>query len=499
MFSEQDLTQFQSLGISTEQVEAQINNFKSGFPYLNIKKAATVGDGIIRLSGDQVDTYVRQYEAAFGERQVCKFVPASGAASRMFKALFAALNAPGEPLSPALQDFFTRIRDFAFADTLDKALDGKLDELVASQSYTPILAALLTDGGMDYGALPKGLLEFHAYDEGTRTPLEEHLVEGANYGGQAGGTAFLHFTVSPEHQSRFEAKVAEVKASLESQFGLSYDISFSEQKASTNTIAVDMKNEPFREAGDQILFRPGGHGALLENLNEIEADLIFIKNIDNVVPDHLKTETYRYKKAIAGILLEYQVMIHAYLKALDSDPAAKMIEEIRNFLSTHLGTSIDLAAYPENNHVQILRSKLNRPIRVCGMVINEGEPGGGPFWVQQEDGSLSLQIAESAQIDPDHEGQQEIVKTATHFNPVDLVCATKDHEGNSFDLLEFRDPSTGFIAYKSKGGRDLKAQELPGLWNGSMANWNTIFVEVPAITFNPVKTVNDLLRPQHQR
>lgn len=498
MFSEKDLQQFQTLGITAEKVATQLGNFRSGFPFLQIKKAATVGDGILRLSEDQVASYIHNYESALGELKVCKFVPASGAASRMFKALFAALNAPDQALDEGLKTFFRRIHDFAFSASLNQALDGQLDALIAKEDYSAVLAALLTDKGLDYGALPKGLLEFHAYADGSRTPLEEHLVEGANYAGTKGGTVFLHLTVSPEHQAKFAAQIAKVQGDLEKTFGLSFDISFSEQKTATNTIAVDLKNEAFREANGQILFRPGGHGALLDNLNDIDADIIFIKNIDNVVPDKIKEETYRYKKAIAGVLLEYQMMIHHYLQALDAGADTLMLEEVRNFLGTHLGTSVDLKSMSDAETNTYLKAKLNRPIRVCGMVINEGEPGGGPFWVQQEDGSMSLQIAESAQIDPDNPIEQEIVKTATHFNPVDLVCATRDHQGEAFDLMAFRDPATGFIAQKSKDGRELKAQELPGLWNGSMANWSTVFVEVPAITFNPVKTVLDLLREEHQ-
>ncbi|MEM6346954.1 MAG: DUF4301 family protein [Bacteroidota bacterium] len=498
MFSEKDLQQFQSLGIPESLVNTQLENFRAGFPFLNIKKAATIGDGILKLSEEQVASYIRNYESALSALKVCKFVPASGAASRMFKALFAALNAPDEPLDEGLVKFFANIHDFAFANSLNEALGGKIDALIAAKDYSSVLKALLTDSGLDYGSLPKGLLEFHAYQNDTRTPLEEHLVEGANYAGTKGGTVYLHLTVSPEHQAKFEAQVAQVQAKLEAQFGLTFDISFSEQKTATNTIAVDMQNAAFREADGQILFRPGGHGALLDNLNEIDADIIFIKNIDNVVPDNIKAETYRYKKALAGVLLEYQMMIHQYLRALGAHADPAMIEEIRNFMGTHLGTSADIQGMSLDETKAFLQAKLNRPIRVCGMVKNEGEPGGGPFWVQQADGSLSLQIAESAQIDPENPAQQEIVQTATHFNPVDLVCATKDFKGDAFDLMAFRDPSTGFIAHKSKDGRELKAQELPGLWNGSMADWNTVFIEVPPITFNPVKTVMDLLREEHQ-
>ncbi|MEM9987451.1 MAG: DUF4301 family protein, partial [Bacteroidota bacterium] len=347
----------------------------------------------------------------------------------------------------------------------------------------------------------KGLLQFHQYDNHTRTPAEEHLVEAANYATIGGGTAYLHFTVSPEHRERFQALIDEKKDHYERLFGVTLDVSFSEQKPSTDTIAVDMENQPFRMDDGGILFRPGGHGALIENLNDIDADLVFIKNIDNVVPDRIKGETYRYKQAIAGKLLEYQQQIFAYLSALDEGGDENLIEEVEKFLKEVLCVlpAEDYLTQNLSEKIESLKALLDRPIRVCGMVKNEGEPGGGPFWVKNGKGVISLQIAESAQIDTDDPEQKGIMANATHFNPVDLVCSLRNRQGEKYDLLNFRDPSTGFIAYKSKNGRELKAQELPGLWNGAMANWNTIFVEVPIVTFNPVKIVNDLLRPNHQR
>ena len=431
-------------------------------------------------------------------------MPASGAASRMFKALFAFLHEyeptedayAGIEKDSAIATFFARLPDFAFFEDLNQSVGG-VENLSKLQAPSQIVSHLLTEAGMEYGQLPKGLLKFHAYEDGARTPVEEHLVEAANYATVSGGTAYLHFTVSPEHQSRLEDHISEVKSSYESRFGVKLEVSFSIQKPSTDTIAVDMENQPFREEDGSLLFRPGGHGALIENLNEIDADLIFIKNIDNVVPDRIKEPTYQYKKALAGVLLEIQEKIFAYLNQPATDSWRK---EVSEFVEKSL-----CASPPENyermgqeEQAAYLRNKLNRPIRICGMVKNEGEPGGGPFWAKNPDGSVSLQIGETAQIDKSNPAQLSIMKNATHFNPVDLVCATRDKDGNGFDLLQYRDPQTGFISFKSKNGRDLKAQELPGLWNGAMSDWNTLFVEVPIITFNPVKTVNDLLREQHQ-
>lgn len=507
MFNETDLTQINERGSELDTIQSQITYFKKGFPYLSVQKAATIGDGILRLSSEELGQQIQAYEAQLPQLEVVKFVPASGAASRMFKALFAYLNGyeEGNPAynedvadhHPDVVAFFGRLQQFAFYPELIQALEARG---ISPESATKVevLETLLTDKGLNYGSLPKGLLTFHRYGDATRTPVAEHLVEGANYGKDAEGMVRLHFTVSPEHREAFVAHIAGLRASYEALLNARFDISFSEQKPSTDTIAVDMDNNPFRQADGSMLFRPGGHGALLENLNDIQADLIFIKNIDNVVPDHLKEDTYRYKKALAGVLLDYQQQIFGYLRQMDEGKAD--LREIATFLEESLCVQPpkDYEQMEAQQQLDYLRTKLNRPIRVCGMVKNEGEPGGGPFWAQNTDGTVSLQVVESAQIDPNDEAQQAIQQNATHFNPVDLVCAVKDYRGSKFNLIPFRDPETGFISFKSKDGKDLKAQELPGLWNGSMSNWNTLFVEVPVITFNPVKKVNDLLRDQHQ-
>ena len=422
----------------------------------------------------------------------------------MFKNLFEFLGADYDaPETKFEKTFFEQIEKFAFYDDLNAAcekMSGKdISALVSEGNYKAVVAALLEAAGLNYGALPKGLLKFHRYEDGNRTPLEEHLVEGALYAANKNGKVNVHFTVSPEHRRLFEALVADKAAVYAKKYGVDYNVTFSEQKPSTDTIAADMDNQPFRDNG-KLLFRPGGHGALIENLNDLDADVIFIKNIDNVVPDKLKGDTVLYKKLIAGVLVALQQKAFAYLELLDSGRYThEQVIEILQFLQKKL-----FCKNPETKNLEdaelvlYLKEKLNRPMRVCGMVKNVGEPGGGPFLAYNSDGTISLQILESSQIDMNDPEKKAMFEKGTHFNPVDLVCAVRDYKGNKFNLLQYVDKATGFISYKSKNGKDLKALELPGLWNGAMSDWNTVFVEVPIETFNPVKTVNDLLRPEHQ-
>jgi hypothetical protein len=492
MFSEKDLKLIDAHGAKTETILEQIENFKVGFPYLNVIRAAIIDDGMIQLGDEKAKELSKDFDDQIFGKKLLKFVPASGAASRMFKSLFAALEE--NKFDKSVNEVLEHLQDFAFYKSLIKSVGSE------SADHITILKHLLTPEGLDYGALPKGLLEFHKYGDLTRTPAEEHLVEGAKYA-SSGGKVNLHFTVSPEHRSKFTALIDAVLADYEAKYGVKYNISFSEQKPSTDTIAVNLDNTPFRTAGGDLLFRPAGHGALLENLNDQDADIVFIKNIDNVVPDSLKEQTIIYKKALASLVLSYQQAVFAYLKMMDgADLKEEYVEEIEDFIEFDLCVEFpesydDLSLEVRKTYC---RTKLNRPLRICGMVKNVGEPGGGPFWAENADGSISLQVVESAQIDLKDPEQKEIFDEATHFNPVDLICTLKDYQGNKFNLLDFRDPKTGFNTQKSQSGRDLKAQELPGLWNGAMADWNTLFVEVPLITFNPVKTVNDLLRPEHQ-
>lgn len=475
MFTEKDLQQIADHGLTPEAVERQIAAFRSGFPFLKVVRAASPADGILTLDDDAADRAVARYDAS--GRSVVKFVPASGAATRMFKELFEFVNEGKR--GKGIDTLVEHIRRFAFWPELAALLPAGADDRT--------LVSAIVKEGLGYGSKPKGLVTFHAYPEGARKAVEEHLVEGAQYAAHE-GTARIHFTVSPEHRAGFEALLAEKIPGYERRFGIRYDITFSVQKPSTDTIAVNPDNTPFRCDDGSLLFRPAGHGALIENLDEIDADLIFIKNIDNVTTDARRGDTVRCKKVLAGLLLDLQERAFGYLKALDAGSAdlAAVAAFVERELCVKLPASCDAA---------LLRSVLDRPIRLCGMVRNEGEPGGGPFWVANPDGTESLQIAESSQIAP---ADMPLMRGATHFNPVDLVCGVRRWDGSKFDLRRFTDPATGFISSKSSGGRELRAQELPGLWNGAMARWNTVFVDVPVSTFSPVKVVQDLLRPQHQ-
>jgi Domain of unknown function (DUF4301) len=490
MFLEKDFSQIHELGIDLETVYQQINDFKEGFPFMVLQKAATPNDGVIQLSEEQLKTYEALYEKKVTKLTPLKFVPASGAATRMFKSLFSFLEEGKSDKST--DQFFDKLSHFAFAEDLKNILPENADSQMIVDYY-------LTRKGLEYGTLPKGLLKFHKYENESRTALEEHLVEGATYASNDGKVK-LHFTVSPEHLSRFLKLLNKVVPNYEEKYSVKFDISFSEQRRSTDTIAVNMDNTPFREKDDSLLFRPAGHGALLANLNDISADIVFIKNIDNVVPDRIKSTTITYKKALAGVLLKYQDKIFDYQYQLKEWASEPLLLELSHFLEEKLCIlpPVDFMEMAHNQKVMYFQRKLNRPLRVCGVVPNTGEPGGGPFWCKNSDGTTSLQIVESAQVNMDSITQKEIFNNSTHFNPVDLICSMKNYRNEKFDLLKFRDPKTGFVTQKSKDGKDLQAQELPGLWNGSMADWNTIFVEVPLITFNPVKTVNDLLREEHQ-
>lgn len=491
-------------GMNPETVAQQIENFKNGFPFLNIISPATPEHGIKVLSPEELAYYQSIYPKIAAQKEVVKFVPASGAASRMFKDLFSFLEGDGDLEKSAFtKKFIQNIEKFAFYDDLDLFLQSQgsgIKACLEKGDYKKIVSGLLSEDGLGYGALPKGLLRFHKYSTENRTPAHEHLIEGVHYAVGKGNTVKIHFTVSPEHEEKFKAEIAAVLPGIKEETKLEFEITYSQQKKSTDTIAVNMDNTPFEEEDGSLLFRPAGHGALLENLNDIKADLIFIKNIDNVVPDRLKSTTKEYKMAIAGLLFEAQEMIFDAIRGMDENISHESVAQAAQVYSEVLGGKIPTTESGQSlpELARYLKDKLNRPIRVCGMVKNTGEPGGGPFWIEEKDGSHSLQILETAQIDLTDPRSKAQMMASTHFNPVDLVCATKDCHGHSFDLLQFRDMQTGFITEKSKSGRDLKALELPGLWNGAMAGWNTLFVEVPLITFNPVKTVNDLLRDEHQ-
>jgi hypothetical protein len=491
MFEKRDFEQFKLLGISAEKVENQIESIKRGFPFLKIVSPATKERGILIIEEDEKKQYIKRFKSS--SLKISRFVPASGAATRMFKDLFEALdnidNGKCFTDDSEAGKFFANLETFPFYEDL-KIIKG-----FDSNDKSGILKLLLSNKGLGYGSLPKGLLKFHKYNNQSRTAFEEQLVESSKYAVSADGFARLTFTVSKEHLVSFEALFLNLIPKLNKERGLDFKVEFTLQKKSTDTVAVDMDGNAFRTGDGSILFRPGGHGALLDNLDEMKSDIIFIKNIDNVTKEELLQDTTEWKQTLAGILLEIRDQIFAFLKRLDGEFDEKLNDEIIHFLREKL--CITLPDLPEDILREFLYAKLNRPIRVCGMVKNEGEPGGGPFIVYDPDGSTSLQILESAQLDKNHRDYMSWMSGSTHFNPVDIVCSIYDYQGNKFNLPKFTDPETGFISIKSVYGKSLKALELPGLWNGAMSNWNTVFVEVPVSTFNPVKSVNDLLRPQH--
>lgn len=503
MLTDKDRTQLSAKGISEAVLEEQLQRFQTGFPFLQLQGAAAVGHGILRLSAEEEDALIAAWDKylAAGKADIVKFVPASGAASRMFKDVFAFVDGTSDtPQSDFEKLFFERIHDAAFYADLDAACIanyGKgIDALLSENRYKDVARAMLSGDGLNYGSLPKGLLKFHKYTDAARTPVEEHLVEAALYACGADGVAQVHFTVSPEHRPLFEALIERIVPSYEAAYNVKFKVSFSEQSPSTDTVAANADNTPFRNEDGSLLFRPGGHGALIVNLNAIDADIVFVKNIDNVVPDRLKADTIRYKKLLAGLLISLQQRAFTYLQKLDEGASETELQEMLRFVEQDLCCARGHAA--EEPLADYLRRKLHRPIRIAAMVKNVGEPGGGPFLAYNADGTISCQILESSQIDMSDAEKKAMFEQGTHFNPVDLVCSLKDYQGKPFDLPKFVDPQTGFISHKSKNGRELKALELPGLWNGAMSDWNTVFVEVPLSTFNPVKTVNDLYREQHQ-
>lgn len=508
-FTPTDLQQIEALGLTESAVLQQIENFRKGFPKTILIDAATVENGgILRLGDKEIERYSNFYQKASKGKKILKFVPASGAATRMFKDLYAftatyfGIDYKIEKEHPTVKEFLEKIRSFAFFDDLVACMaksHADFGDYMDRGDFATVINFLLKDQYMGYGNLPKGLLKFHRYGHTQRTPLEEHIVEGAEYAKQSDNVVNIHFTVSPEHKALFRKKVSQVKTYFETAFNVKLHITFSEQKHYTDIIAVNEQNDPIRDEEGRLVFRPGGHGALIENLNEQRADIIFVKNIDNVVPDWMKHTTIIYKKVLAGLLLHLQEQAFKHLRQLDKGASPSQIKSIEKFAQDELRLVLP-EDYPTLSHedkAQLLHNLLNRPMRICGMVKNQGEPGGGPFITQNTQGKKSLQIVETAQINRKDPSQEAILSGATHFNPVDLVCATKNYRGRYFDLRQFVDPETGFISKKSKGATVLKSQELPGLWNGAMANWTTLFVEVPLATFNPVKTVNDLLRKEH--
>ena len=487
-FSEIEKEKINATGRDIETVERQFAHFETGFPPAHLMGPATVGDGIVAFADDEIFSLLEMYDSFLDENEIAKFVPASGAASRMFKELysFLELDNPNERT-----DYFLKnLTRFPFYNDLAAVLrrDGfSLEDEISKNNFKLITQYLLTEKGLGYGLLPKGLLRFHTYPDRVRTAAEEHLVEAALYAKNSDGRCHIHFTVSPNHLDHFKKLIEEVRTHYEEKYSVKYDFSFSVQDSGTDTLAADLENKPFHDDNGNLLFRPGGHGALISNLNKIHYDAIVVKNIDNVCPENRINPTVVYKKVLISYLLDLKTKRDFYLKKLEK---GGLSDEMKNEIIVFAKSKLLIGDADEKN----IFSKMNRPIRVCGMVKNEGEPGGGPFWVRQSNGAVTLQIVESSQIDKNNPEQKKIADSATHFNPVDMVCCFKDFKGNFFDLKNYIDENTGFISSKSYGERTLKAMELPGLWNGAMADWITVFVEVPLETFNPVKTVFDLLR-----
>jgi hypothetical protein len=519
MFDDRDLAQLAEVGISLGEASRQIRLLEHPPSAIVVDRACTVGDGIRVLDEAEREEALRRHEEACSRGRLLKFVPASGAASRMFQSLLAVQNdaemrriddveraaASGDANARALTELLGGLRKLAFFASLQSVLSSRgqsIDELQAQGAFREIVGALLDPDGLDCANQPKGLLEFHRYADESRTAFEEHLVEATEYVRDAGGECRLHLTVSPEHRSGFVALLQSTAAKYEERYGAHFHVELSLQKPSTDTLAVDEEDKPFRHADGRLLLRPGGHGALIENLNDLQADLIHIQNIDNVVPDRLRGQTSEWKKLLIGHLVSIQTKSFALIEELQAkeSPAPNVLEAALCFVQDVLSVEVPTEVRRDHGSQRsFLMDRLDRPLRVCGMLRNTGEPGGGPFWVRGKDGSVTLQIVESAQIDAKDPAQQEIFRSATHFNPVSLVCGLRDWRGESFDLRRFVDPDAVFIATKSKDGRALKALERPGLWNGAMADWNTVFVEIAPVNFTPVKTVNDLLRPEHQQ
>lgn len=513
-FSKKDIEFIEKRGITLKKVESQLALLKTGLPTVNLKRAATPNDGIIQFSYNDASTFINIYQSKKDNLDIINFVPASGAATRMFKFLFKFLK-EYKPEKESINAYINknRVTELSlFLIALDKLPFYKIVidyleknnkdylELSNDQKAYVFIQSILDEDKLNFSNFPKGLLPFHKYKEHIASAFEEHLFEASLYA-SSNNKAKLHFTISEKHKDKFDEEFARIQKIVEHKTKTNFDISFSYQKESTDTIAVTTQEEIVREYNGQIYFRPSGHGALLENLNEFNADLIFIKNIDNVVVYKYEEKVAKSRMMLAGLLLDIREQAFKYAKQLDEKELPNTeIVEIATFLMTKMNVVItsEFEKYSKQYQVDYLKSKLNRPIRVCGMVQNEGEPGGGPFWVKDESANLSLQIVESAQINKKSKRQKAILKNATHFNPVDLVCSIKNYKGEKYDLQKFVDPKTAFITMKTKVDKDIKALELPGLWNGSMANWNTIFVEVSLVTFNPVKTVNDLLKQTHQ-
>jgi nicotinamide riboside kinase len=510
-FSSHDFLQILDSEVPITEIEKQLSIYKNGISKANLNRPAIINDGILKLADEEFQSYSSLFDSKKDNFKLKKFIPASGAASRMFKFLNEFLNEfdlENETINAyinrnnaiELTVFLAGLEKFPFYKAIENKLLEDFPDFKSwnkDQQYYYFIKLMLDENHFNFSNKPKGVLPFHQYQNQIVTPIEEHLKESVLYA-SANGVSNLHFTVSETHKSQFESTLMNVKSNIEETSETTINIVFSHQKKHTDSLAVDSQNKPFRNENGELVFRPGGHGSLIENLSSLDADIVYIKNIDNVIQNEAETIAF-YKKGLAGLLIELQGKVNSYLSKIDSI-VENETSELFNFIENQLNYKVnpDFSKYTLENKISYLKEILNRPIRVCGMVKNEGEPGGGPFWVTDANGNTTLQIVESAQIDLSNEKQTLIASNASHFNPVDLVCGLKDYNGSKFDFRNFIDHNSGFIVEKNKFGKPIKAYELPGLWNGAMANWITIFVEVPLITFNPVKTVNDLLKPAHQ-
>lgn len=509
-FNKEEALQLEEKGIKPEEAERQLNTFKRGNIVVNIREAATLRNGISVFSAEEKEQLRNLYQSKKDRLNLLKFIPASGAATRMFKALYKFLDQYDPEVEslddfiersnlPKLEIFFRRMRDLPFFEKIKKRIED-FDTLAENEQQLLFVRTMLSPEAADMGNTPKGLVPFHKYDDHLATAFEEHLREAPEYA-SSDGMAKLHFTVAKEQLPEFRKEFKSIRDRLKEETGTEYEVSFSFQDPKTDTIAVNENNQPVKDEQGKLFFRPGGHGALIDNLNKLKPDIIFIKNIDNVVVPKFLGLMAENKQMLAGKLLQLQEKIFMYLRKLENKKVSEeILIECFTFMQEelHCGLSFDFGEMQRTEKISLLKRKLNRPLRVCGMVRNEGEPGGGPFWVTGQDGEISLQIVESSQIDHDNYQQSKIAQEATHFNPVDIVCGLKDYKGEKFDLLKFVDPNTSFISYKTRDGQKIKALELPGLWNGGMSDWISIFIEVPLETFNPVKTVADLLKSSHQ-
>jgi hypothetical protein len=509
-----DLKQINLKGIRPDRLDEQLKIFREGMLYVQLIKPCVIDNGIIKIGEKKYNEYLAHYASAASSGRLMKFVPASGAATRMFKELASALTTISPFNRGSLEkaahvnadaqfslNFFKSLNKFPFYDEIKGAMRDasfRIDDLLSKGDYKPIIEYLLFPKGLDYLSLPKGLIKFHSYPDGSRTPFHEQIQEAVNYTSDANKKVKIHFTVSEEYLEVIRKHVTSIIKDKYGDYKILHD--YSVQGKSTDTLAVDANNKPFRDSSGKLVFRPGGHGSLIGNLNKLNADIVFIKNIDNVTLDWFKSSTVQYKKLLSGLLICLQKKMFEYLEKLNKNNYNRYeLNEIVEFVESELYLKLpkEYPAFGDEKLAQILFDMMNRPIRVCGMVKNEGEPGGGPYWVKDNTGNISRQIVEAAQINLLDPQQEKIFRSSTHFNPVDIVCGVRNFKNEKFDLLKYVDHKTGFITIKSCEGRELKAYEHPGLWNGAMAGWISLFVDVPISTFSPVKSVNDLLRREH--